>query len=94
MQVRAEGRAASRSGAIGRLQVAHVPYSPASTRASASSTSASRRRAESSRAATCWRSNAMVAPYGVYRRVLASGEFTELPGTGSLRLLRRTSSPR
>ncbi|SHN83981.1 Predicted O-methyltransferase YrrM [Geodermatophilus obscurus] len=29
------------------------------------------------------------APYGVYRRVLASGAFTELPGTGSLRLLRR-----
>ena len=31
------------------------------------------------------------APFGVYARVLASGEFTELPGTGSLRLLRRTS---
>jgi hypothetical protein len=31
------------------------------------------------------------APFGVYSRVLASGEFTELPGTGSLRLLRRTS---
>jgi MMP 1-O-methyltransferase len=30
------------------------------------------------------------APYGVYCRVLASGDFTELPGTGSLRLLRRT----
>jgi len=29
------------------------------------------------------------APFGVYRRVLASGEFEELPGTGSLRLLRR-----
>ena len=29
------------------------------------------------------------APFGVYQRVLASGEFTELPGTGSLRLLRR-----
>jgi predicted O-methyltransferase YrrM len=29
------------------------------------------------------------APYGVYRRVLASGDFEELPGTGSLRLLRR-----
>ena len=29
------------------------------------------------------------APFGVYRRVLASGDFTELPGTGSLRLLRR-----
>jgi hypothetical protein len=29
------------------------------------------------------------APYGVYRRALASGDFTELPGTGSLRLLRR-----
>jgi hypothetical protein len=29
------------------------------------------------------------APFGVYRRVLASGGFTELPGTGSLRLLRR-----
>jgi MMP 1-O-methyltransferase len=29
------------------------------------------------------------APFGVYRRVLASGHFTELPGTGSLRLLRR-----
>ena len=31
------------------------------------------------------------APFGVYSRVLASGEFTELPGTGSLRLLRRSS---
>ncbi len=30
------------------------------------------------------------APFGVYTRVVASGEFTELPGTGSLRLLRRT----
>ena len=30
------------------------------------------------------------APYGVYRRVLASSDFIELPGTGSLRLLRRT----
>jgi hypothetical protein len=29
------------------------------------------------------------APYGVYRRVLESGGFQELPGTGSLRLLRR-----
>ena len=29
------------------------------------------------------------APFGVYTRVLASGEFEELPGTGSLRLLRR-----
>ncbi|MCO7221753.1 class I SAM-dependent methyltransferase [Klenkia sp. PcliD-1-E] len=29
------------------------------------------------------------APFGVYTRVLASGAFTELPGTGSLRLLRR-----
>jgi hypothetical protein len=29
------------------------------------------------------------APFGVYTRVLASGDFTELPGTGSLRLLRR-----
>ncbi|MEI4271506.1 class I SAM-dependent methyltransferase [Klenkia sp. LSe6-5] len=29
------------------------------------------------------------APFGVHQRVLASGEFTELPGTGSLRLLRR-----
>jgi hypothetical protein len=29
------------------------------------------------------------APYGVYTRVLASGDFAELPGTGSLRLLRR-----
>jgi len=29
------------------------------------------------------------APFGVYRRALATGEFTELPGTGSLRLLRR-----
>jgi hypothetical protein len=32
------------------------------------------------------------APHGVYRRVLASGEFTELPGAGSLRLLRRTTA--
>lgn len=29
------------------------------------------------------------APFGVYTRVVASGEFAELPGTGSLRLLRR-----
>ena len=29
------------------------------------------------------------APFGVYRRVLGTGAFTELPGTGSLRLLRR-----
>lgn len=29
------------------------------------------------------------APYGVYQRAMATGEFTELPGTGSLRLLRR-----
>jgi predicted O-methyltransferase YrrM len=29
------------------------------------------------------------APFGVYRRVLDSGDFAELPGTGSLRLLRR-----
>ena len=29
------------------------------------------------------------APFGVYTRVLGSGEFAELPGTGSLRLLRR-----
>ena len=29
------------------------------------------------------------APYGVYRRVVGSGDFEELPGTGSLRLLRR-----
>ncbi|HXV92827.1 MAG TPA: class I SAM-dependent methyltransferase [Pseudonocardia sp.] len=30
------------------------------------------------------------APYRVYRRALGSGEFTEIPGRGSLRLLRRT----
>ena len=29
------------------------------------------------------------APYGVYTRVAASDDFEELPGTGSLRLLRR-----
>jgi MMP 1-O-methyltransferase len=29
------------------------------------------------------------APFGVYRRVSDSGDFAELPGTGSLRLLRR-----
>ncbi len=29
------------------------------------------------------------APFGVYSRVLESGDFTELPGVGSLRLLRR-----
>ena len=29
------------------------------------------------------------APFGVYSRVLASGDFAELPGTGSLRILRR-----
>ena len=29
------------------------------------------------------------APFGVYRRVVESGDFEELPGTGSLRLLRR-----
>ncbi|MCA0146836.1 class I SAM-dependent methyltransferase [Blastococcus sp. LR1] len=33
------------------------------------------------------------APYGVYTRVLESGEFTELPGVGSLRLLRRRRTP-
>ena len=30
------------------------------------------------------------APFGVYQRAMATGEFTELPGTGSLRLLRRS----
>ncbi|MFE4172494.1 class I SAM-dependent methyltransferase [Streptomyces sp. NPDC056909] len=30
------------------------------------------------------------APYHIYLRALASGAFTELPGTGSLRVLRRT----
>jgi hypothetical protein len=29
------------------------------------------------------------APYGVYTRMVGSGDFEELPGTGSLRLLRR-----
>jgi hypothetical protein len=29
------------------------------------------------------------APYGVYTRVVESGDFEELPGTGSLRLFRR-----
>ncbi|SCX56942.1 Predicted O-methyltransferase YrrM [Klenkia marina] len=29
------------------------------------------------------------APFGVHQRAMATGEFTELPGTGSLRLLRR-----
>lgn len=29
------------------------------------------------------------APYGVYTRVVESGDFTELPGVGSMRLLRR-----
>jgi predicted O-methyltransferase YrrM len=29
------------------------------------------------------------APFGVYTRVVVSGDFEELPGTGSLRLLRR-----
>ena len=29
------------------------------------------------------------APFGVYTRVVGSGDFEELPGTGSLRLLRR-----
>ena len=33
------------------------------------------------------------APFGVYTRVLASGEFTELPGTGSLRVLQRSCPP-
>lgn len=32
------------------------------------------------------------APYRVYRRALDSGEFAELPGCGSLRLLRRTGA--
>ena len=32
------------------------------------------------------------APYHVYRAALASGRFTELPGTGSLRVLRRTAA--
>jgi MMP 1-O-methyltransferase len=31
------------------------------------------------------------APYGVYQRVLSTGDVEELPGTGSLRLLRRLS---
>jgi hypothetical protein len=34
------------------------------------------------------------APFGVYERAMATREFTELPGTGSLRLLLRTSPPR
>jgi len=29
------------------------------------------------------------APYRIYRRALSSGGFEELPGRGSLRLLRR-----
>ncbi|MFI9598551.1 class I SAM-dependent methyltransferase [Streptomyces sp. NPDC052043] len=33
------------------------------------------------------------APYRVYLRALESGEFTELPSTGSLRVLRRTDAP-
>ncbi|WP_066954204.1 class I SAM-dependent methyltransferase [Streptomyces lushanensis] len=33
------------------------------------------------------------APYQIYLRALASGAFTELPGTGSLRVLRRTGRP-
>jgi predicted O-methyltransferase YrrM len=32
------------------------------------------------------------APYRVYQSALASGGFTELPGTGSLRVLRRTAA--
>lgn len=31
------------------------------------------------------------APYRMYRTALASGDYTELPGTGSLRLLRRVA---
>jgi hypothetical protein len=34
------------------------------------------------------------APFGVYERAMATGEFAELPGTGSLRLLLRTYPPR
>lgn len=33
------------------------------------------------------------APYHVYQRALGSGAFSELPGCGSLRLLRKTGSP-
>ncbi|MGW5123732.1 class I SAM-dependent methyltransferase [Streptomyces sp. NPDC004069] len=33
------------------------------------------------------------APYRVYLRALESGEFTELPSTGSLRVLHRTDAP-
>ncbi|MEU3981711.1 class I SAM-dependent methyltransferase [Streptomyces sp. NPDC026672] len=33
------------------------------------------------------------APYRVYLRALASGAYTELPHTGSLRVLRRTAGP-
>jgi predicted O-methyltransferase YrrM len=34
------------------------------------------------------------APYRVYRRALASGVFDEIPGTGSLRVLRRSGPAR
>ncbi|MGC9665959.1 class I SAM-dependent methyltransferase [Planosporangium sp. 12N6] len=33
------------------------------------------------------------APYRIYRRALESGEYTEVPGCGSLRLLRRDRPP-
>ena len=40
-------------------------------------------------AALARRADGGQAPYGVYTRVLESGDFTELPGVGSMRLLRR-----
>ena len=64
IQVRAAGRAASRSSPIGRPHRSHTPYRPSASRSSAASTAATCSRAASSRAAACCRSNASVAPSG------------------------------
>ena len=60
MQVRAVGRASSRSGAMAAPQTSHCPYEPASNRRSASVDSFRCCSACASRAATCARSKAIV----------------------------------
>ena len=64
MHSRAAGRASSRPSAIGRPHASHTPYVPASRRSSAASISARSCSACRARAATCERSNAIVAPSG------------------------------
>jgi putative ABC transport system permease protein len=81
-QVRAAGRAASRSSPIGCPHRSHRPYRPAASRPSAASTAASCSRACSSSAAVCCRSKASVAPSGVaanwVRFSNASGSVAEM----------------